>query len=116
MALSRSHSSVFESIKNKGNRDLGCQNPQNFLACGAASSPLSWGLAVAPKKCLFSTPHQSANVLGARPDMQRDFCEAGDDTYLGRLGLWDSVANTRAPIQPLQLDVQATRSVTAVAV
>ena len=34
-------------------------------------------------------------------DMQRDFCEAGDDTYLGRLGL--SVANTRAPIQPLQL-------------
>ena len=40
MALPRSHRSAFQRAKNKENRDLGrlgSQNPQNFLACGAAS-------------------------------------------------------------------------------
>ena len=37
LALPRSHRSAFQSAKNKENRDLGSQNPQNFLACGAAS-------------------------------------------------------------------------------
>ena len=34
-------------------------------------------------------------------DMQGDFCRSNEDTYLGRIGL--SVANTREPIQPLQV-------------
>ena len=43
MALPRSQRSAFQSAKNKENRDLGSQNPQNFLACGAASrSPGLW--------------------------------------------------------------------------
>ena len=40
MALPRSHRSAFQSVKNKENRDLVSQNPQNFLACGAASRSL----------------------------------------------------------------------------
>lgn len=40
MALPRSQRSAFQSAKNKENRDLGSQNPQNFLACGAASRSL----------------------------------------------------------------------------
>ena len=40
MPLPRSHRSAFQSVKNKENRDLVSQNPQNFLACGAASRSL----------------------------------------------------------------------------
>ena len=42
MALPRSHRSAFQSAKNKENRDLVSQNPQNFLACGAASRSRSF--------------------------------------------------------------------------
>ena len=42
MALPRSHRSAFQSAKNKENRDLVSQNPQNFLACGAASRSPGW--------------------------------------------------------------------------
>lgn len=45
-------------------------------------------------------------------DMQRDFCEPGEDTYLGRLGLLHGlpIHCTRAPIKALQLVLKAFRA------
>ena len=56
MALPRSHRSAFQSVKNKENRDLVSQNPQNFLACGAASRSLRrWRSEISfSAKCLYA--------------------------------------------------------------
>ena len=54
MVLSWSCYSTFVSVKSKGNRDLGCQKLQKFLACGAACLPRSG----TSKRSLFSLAHR----------------------------------------------------------
>ena len=61
MVLSWSCYSTFVSVKSKGNRDLGCQKLQKFLACGAACLPRSG----TSKRSLFSLAHRYPNVLGS---------------------------------------------------